>query len=130
VTILPTLIRALAVTLGLLIGIMALDDLFGFVPQSEEPPPLYWRIGHAAVLGVVASALIVPYRRLSSAPLRYAVAAVLVLCTAWMAFKTAVGVQDYSAGRISWHAIPISICVLGVLAANLYAFFALTPKSR
>ena len=130
VTILPTLIRALAVTLGMLVLIMALDDLFGFVPQSEDQPPLGWRLGHAAMLGVAGATLVVPYRRLTSPTLRLVVAGVLVLCVGWMTFKTAAGLRDYAGGHISWHAIPMSLCTLGVLAANLYAFFILAGKRR
>jgi|GEM_PF-4994836 len=116
--------------LGLFLVAISIADVCGLIPYSMETPPLRERILPSAPIAVASLALLVPYRAITSAIARGIVLFVLLLFSAYFVFIGVAGWHAYAVGEKTWQVIPASLVLLSIIAANLYAFFALTSKAR
>jgi peptidoglycan/LPS O-acetylase OafA/YrhL len=124
-----TLIRILAIPMGIVLVIASAFDVAGLVPHSDAMPPLAERLRHSLPIAIGSAALLLPYRKVSSPRPRVIVAGILSLFAAWVLYLSVEGASEYVSGRKSWHVLPASGAMLCLIAGNLWAFARITGKA-
>jgi hypothetical protein len=123
-------IRILAVSFGVfLLGTSALD-IAGYMPHSDETPPLKSRVRSAIVPAAIGLILLLPQRYLHASPLRKPVLLLLLLPAVWSVWRCAESIVEYSRGLRSWQIVPTALGVAALFIANALVFVLAAPKER
>ena len=116
-----TIVRMLAVLLGIFLIMLVSADLLGLVPSSNETPLLKERFQHSIMTLAFGVALVVPYRFVIKSYRFYPFIIFLLTTSAWRLRWHLYHFQRLRAGEMDDAGVPILLGEMAIIILNIGA---------